>query len=350
MPPTIKYIPPKDADDKECEYFKSMLAKSLQSATINFLIGSGASFPAVEVAGNIEEEIQILYQQNKIDEADRKKADFINKLQGCANDLIELVEDDLSHEDKIVLQNYRNLLETLELIMTERKTDLLSKQINLFTTNYDLFVEQASDSLPSLLVNDGFNRTPNLKQQYKFSPSNFFNTTYNQGNLYSYKVEIPVVNLIKIHGSLSWTKQDEGTILFSSNVRNLLSDNTNDGEVCEFLKNFALILPQKSKFEQTLMDRIHYDLLRIYANELDKENSLLIVFGFSFADEHIFDITKRALKNPSLRLVIFAYSNDDVTDFKEKFAENNNVVIIAPSKTEKNTFLVFDNTLNLIFS
>ena len=59
---------------------------------------------------------------------------------------------------------------------------------------------------------------------------------------------------------------------------------------------FYMILPKKDKFKETLLNRVYYDMLRIYANELDKENTLLITNGFSFDDEHILDITKRALK------------------------------------------------------
>ena len=38
-----------------------------------------------------------------------------------------------------------------------------------------------------------------------------------------------------------------------------------------------------NSFEQTILDQTYYDLLRIYTNELDKENTLLIAEGFSFA-------------------------------------------------------------------
>ncbi len=49
------------------------------------------------------------------------------------------------------------------------------------------------------------------------------------------------------------------------------------------------------------MDSTYYELLRIYNNELDREGTLLVSFGFSFGDKHILDITRRALKNPTLR-------------------------------------------------
>ena len=63
----------------------------------------------------------------------------------------------------------------------------------------------------------------------------------------------------------------------------------------------------------------------------DKENTLLIAFGFSFEDEHIYDITKRALKNPTLRLMIFAFDEAAAKSFEAKFDGYSNVDIIAPA-------------------
>ena len=83
------------------------------------------------------------------------------------------------------------------------------------------------------------------------------------------------------------------------------------------------------------MDYHFYELMRIYANALEKENAILFVAGFSFADEHIASITKRAAdRNPTLQIVIFAFSNDEEDSFKTKLCINslclnNNITIIT---------------------
>jgi len=38
-----------------------------------------------------------------------------------------------------------------------------------------------------------------------------------------------------------------------------------------------IVNPAKTKFEDTLLNQYYYDLLRIYSNELEKENSVLFV-------------------------------------------------------------------------
>jgi len=119
--------------------------------------------------------------------------------------------------------------------------------------------------------------------------------------------------------------------------------------VKDFNGQFQIILPIKDKLRETLLDRIYYNLLRIYANELDKENTLLIAEGISFEDEHILDITQKALRNPTLRLIIFCYQIGDVGKYESKFGQYNNVNIIF--KVGSNLgFAEFNNVLRDILS
>ena len=84
-------------------------------------------------------------------------------------------------------------------------------------------------------------------------------------------------------------------------------------------------------------------MLRIYANELDKENTLLIVDGFSFDDEHILEITKRALKNPTLKLIVFCWDKEPKA-FEDKFSDFKNVEIVY-SENENIDFVKFNEIL-----
>ena len=113
-------------------------------------------------------------------------------------------------------------------------------------------------------------------------------------------------------------------------------------ELKKFNNKFSIVLPKKEKFKNTLLNQTYYDLLRLYANELDKENTLLIVEGFSFADEHILEITKRALRNPTLALVIFCYTKDDSDRYYEMFSTYNNVDIVY-AETENISFVEFNS-------
>jgi hypothetical protein len=83
----------------------------------------------------------------------------------------------------------------------------MRKQANVFSTNYDLFPENAFEEIRTgITFNDGFSRSPLLYRSFRFSMSEFFNSIYNNGNSYNYRVQVPCLNLIKLHGSLSWER------------------------------------------------------------------------------------------------------------------------------------------------
>ena len=63
-------------------------------------------------------------------------------------------------------------------------------------------------------------------------------------------------------------------------------------------KNFPVVNPTKEKFSDTVFQQHYYQLLRMLSFELEKQDSVLVVFGFSFADEHILEIVRRSIVNP----------------------------------------------------
>ncbi len=320
------------------------LARAFQSGNVNVLLGSGASAPAIAPGGTIEREVAALLQSGKEDEGRRHLYDFLAAVQAPTN---KLILDEADENNAAVLKNYKDLLATLERILAERRTTLLPKQATIFTTNYDLFIEKACVSVASLKLNDGFARVPSLNNRMEFSSRAFFDATYNTGNLYNYRVEIPCVNLIKLHGSLSWLKDGEA-IIFRVAKKDMLAEPKHADQVKKWLEDHAVVLPQAQKFHTTLMDRTYYELLRIFANALDRENTLLLAFGFSFADEHILDITKRALRNPTLRLTVIAFDGAAKTDYATRFEAFNNVEIVAASNGKQLTFEAFNDLLRSV--
>ncbi len=317
--------------DKEKPELIKSLQKAIQSANLNFLIGSGCSSPALQALENVEQEVEKLISDGKEAEAEKKLAAFLNPFVTSTKQLIDNNLDDTHVKTQ---EYYTNFIQAISQILFERKSNILHKQATVFSTNYDLFIEKTSDSLSeSLILNDGFNRTPSLTNSYNFSPKEFFNTVFNTGNLYNYQVQIPSINLVKLHGSLNWQTK-EGTIIQSFEYLKeveKLQGKTETDKITEFISLFALVLPKKDKFKETILNQTYYDLLRIYTNELDRENTLLIAEGFSFADEHLLDLTKRALKNPTLKLIVFCYDKNP-SEYENKFSPFNNVDIVYSEK------------------
>lgn len=309
------------------DYFERVF----QSANINFLIGSGASLPAIRVLGTIENDLQQLINDEKEDEYFDVATEFLSAVwlphecmlnRGNGTPFAPLVISNVDATRK----NYDAFLSSLEKILTRRRTGLLPRRINVYTTNYDLFIEDAATRNNNVIFNDGFSKRTNLWGDEEFDAGSFNYSVSATGNLYNYKVELPTVNLIKLHGSLSW-ENFMGKIIYNLAEVKPLGFKSPD-EKKKWVLAHALILPRKEKFKETLLQNVYYDLLRTYSNELDKEATLLVVFGFSFADEHLETLTKKALRNATLKLLIFAFDEASVSGFMDKFRDYSNVEII----------------------
>ncbi len=329
-----------------------------QDCNINFLIGSGLSNPFFGTLGQIEIWLTKL-DDNQLIKEDLK--DFVKaSLYGSyyqvamkdnidvyrAKDLEDIIfEPTLTKEDELsnTYKGYKDFLRTLNQILYNRRSNTVNKQVNLFTTNIDIFFEKVIDDL-NLHYNDGFNGI----FRKRFSLSNFKKSFYQKSLHYDNIAEIPVYNLLKIHGSITWRLigseiQFKGMSLIKS-INELLIDSElldiisldnkswkDNGrsitideiieeaeklklipDVSEFIKGYEklqVVNPTKEKFKDTTFNKTYYEMLRLYANELEKENSILYIMGFSMADEHIRDITFRAIKsNPTLKVFICSFT------------------------------------------
>ena len=99
-------------------------------------------------------------------------------------------------------------MENIDKILFERKTSILPRQANIFSTNYDFFVEYSADFLPNIVLNDGLVRSYALNNRLVYKPEVFFDRRYRGDGQFEKYAEIPTINLIKLHGSLSWGVQD----------------------------------------------------------------------------------------------------------------------------------------------
>ncbi len=373
----------------------------IESCNINFLIGSGLSVPFFETLGRIEIWLTDLDKTRRITPELKKyiKACLYNRYLIAAmkrnNDIYcfdevvtEYIEKPTNTEQKLnnTYKSYKDFLSILNHILYLRGRNTLCKQVNLFTGNIDIFLEKVIEGL-NLNCNDGFNGIFNKR----FSLSNFKRSFFQKSLHYDNISEMPVFNLLKIHGSLTW-KFKNNVIEFDHDL-SLLDDALNEAEKCDFInlpslarklkikegeldiktiiaeartidsipdtkafvsayEKLQIINPTKEKFKETTLNQTYYELLRLYANELEKENSVLFAMGFSFADEHIREITIRALKsNPTLKLYICSYWQN-AEDIKSNFNDSeiniedfHNVEFINPydrfdlKSTNENIFL-----------
>ncbi|MGB5990031.1 MAG: SIR2 family protein [Marinifilaceae bacterium] len=144
------------------------------------------------------------------------------------------------------------------------------KPIEIFTTNYDLLVEQALEET-SVPYFDGFVGARN----------SFFDLRAIEDNA------IPThwTRLWKIHGSLNWYQSE-------NSVHRSTGSNIQDQES-------HLIYPSHLKYNQS-RKMPYLALIDHLTNSIKIEPSILITSGYSFNDEHINDAILKALKaNPA---------------------------------------------------
>ena len=377
----------------------------IQSAHINFLYGSGVSRPYLQTLGNIEKFLTKLEEDNSLDYGVKKIVRA--SLYKSYSEGVIIPNSSFPKNDnnlQVTENAYKQFFSIWNDLINKRNSLLLEKQVNLFTTNIDLIVED-SLSNSGLELNDGFRGT----LQPSFDESNFQISLSKSSLQYHKTSEIPVFNLMKIHGAVNW--DNIGGIIFSNQKRcaklkDLLDkipssyfvdlhkkDDNNEErertyeELVEAARNnrlrssdvfkpffeeydkIVMINPTKSKFKTSVLDYHFYELMRIYSNALEREDSVLFVMGFSFADEHLAQITKRAAAtNPTLQVIVFAYTDNDKSYLLKNLGiegkgPNNNIEIITPTsfrtsnssdkdyETLCNEVNRFDlNTINKVFN
>lgn len=318
------------------------LLEVLQSSNINLLIGSGASTPFLPLLGNIEkslneapnEEARIVQYKKYLEEVMLPNKILLNP-EPPTNDNFDKTK-----------KSYLDFFGALTTLILKRKSTILSKQINLFTTNIDILMETTLEEL-QVEYNDGFSG----KFKPSFSIANFKKSYFQRSLHFEHISEIPVFNIIKMHGSTTWVyNKNKDRILFSKSLEHI-SDELLSKSGSEFVKDYRKILvvnPEEAKHLESVLNVYYSELLRMYSSELEKENTSLFVLGFSMEDMHIREITIRAAKsNPTLR--IFACCKKSEVEKMEKSLDTQlcrNIQVFSPEDEE--SFFTIDLFAKLI--
>jgi len=314
------------------------ISKIAEISHINFLFGAGTSAPYIPVIPEIEESMNKAQEEKEIIKL--KKEFFSKVIAPCLNiksySFHQNSKDKKAEEDIAkTYKSYRLFFREITKYLLSRKSTLLDKQVNLFTTNIDIFMEKILEDIGAY-YNDGFigHMMPS------FRTSHFQTIAKKKSEYFEQQSEIPTFNLYKLHGSLTWKLDNEREDIVYSDLSILEQlEKLENSEFNNLYSTLQIVNPNSKKFETSTIESTYYELLRLYATALEKENALLIVVGFSFNDKHILDITRRAIdSNPTLTVCICSHSKENLKDYEEKFKGVryvNNVEIIKPSEKEK---------------
>lgn len=360
-----------DADNK------SHLRNLLSGCRVNLLLGAGFSSNLLGLLGNNESAFETLKNIKCNSDNQVSKRDILVSYLYWSffkTAILPIVHKSIVHAPEF--EEYKAFGDNLYRLFSERSNPVLDRQLNIFTTNYDPILELIFDNSKKMLYNDGFEG----RIHPYFSTDNFSKSYYRQAVFSNRKAEIPSVNIFKIHGSVTWSIDPicgeiqyvdyrKNLLEFEKSLRKLfnqdilseiekrilptptekltecitaiiesdiLDDLVNEVEqyrnaIQQYHNTFLIVNPTKEKFFSTVTNKNYYELLRIFSNELEKENTLLIVYGFSFRDEHLLDLTRRSMLNPSLKLLVFCYDNDAHKSYESLFKDvkNSNISYIT---------------------
>lgn len=166
----------------------------------------------------------------------------------------------------------------------------------IFTTNYDLAIEWAAESIDMQVIN-GFLGVHNRR----FSPQSFdlgFRNIQARGEA---RFGAYNIYLAKLHGSLTWKEVDRD--LFEVPAAQAWPDL--NGFINGASQDLGYrVLPRAAKYLQTV-GYVLGELLRRFAEFMARPQAALIIAGYGFGDEHINRLIRSALLNPTLQVVIY---------------------------------------------
>lgn len=174
--------------------------------------------------------------------------------------------------------------------------------VTILTTNYDILFELAADEV-GIRIETGFDGI--LRRV--FDPEVFDlvrGTVERNRNRFNERAELQV-NLIKLHGSVSWLRDDARII--------------ETGDHYGTTEEHAMILPRRQKVIETLGDP--FDQLFTKASRILGTNcQYLVSCGFSFSDKHINDqLIVPKLQTQKIRLFAMCETEPDRFDELKKF-------------------------------
>ena len=235
----------------------------------------------------------------------------IDKLkQELREGLINFADQILQSEKNIVSSRTEKVHEYLmNFLISFVSRSAPRERLNIFTTNYDRIIEYSSE-LAGIRLIDRFVGTINpIFRSSRLDVDMHYNPPGIRGEP---RYLEGVARFTKLHGSLDWVMR--GDIV----KRISLPYGSDSIEKYSGTNNTLMIYPNSAKDRET-SEYPYVELFRDLAAAVCRPNSTLVIYGYSFGDQHINRVIQDMLTIPSTHLVIISWSDegDRIKNFYE---------------------------------
>ncbi len=218
-------------------------------------------------------------------------------------------------DKELEIEENENLFQIFERFVSWANNLRNSTAVEIFTTNYDLLLEKAFESM-NIPYFDGF-----IGSYRAFFHQESVETIEKSSNL-----PLSWIRLWKVHGSLNWfwSKHKKNEIVIRSSKELKGED---DREIVIYPSKEKYTLSRKQPFTT------YFDRLKAF---LVKSETLFIVQGYSFSDQHINEVIYSSLTNNlRLHVIAFVFDDDIITKNKDIFEKYKNLSVYSPKRIIK---------------
>lgn len=237
------------------------------------------------------------------DDLDKLKNELNNCIKDFVNNILKNEKDSIfGNEDNTETKANEVAAEYLINFLISFATRAASRErLNVFTTNYDRIIEYGCE-LAGIRLIDRF--VGIINPVFRSSRANV-DMHYNPPGIRGEPRYLEgVAHFTKLHGSLDWIMNDR--------VVRRIAVPYGTEDISKFTSQFnsLMIYPNSSKERETA-EYPYVELFRDFAASICRPNSTVVVYGYSFGDEHINRVLIDMLTIPSTHIVIISYNDEN---------------------------------------
>lgn len=280
--------------------FKEQIERASKESAEKSGRGEASIEDQIRVANELIKGLEIyistnIYGSGKLGkELNQLKEQLQNGLKAFANDILTCERSITKARSEQAAEYLMNFLVSFASRSATRE------RLNIFTTNYDRVIEYGAE-LAGIRLIDRFVGTINpVFRSSRVEVDMHYNPPGIRGEP---RYLEGVVQFTKLHGSLDWVMRD-GIVR-----RIALPYGADSIETFSNKDDTLMIYPNAAKDRETA-EYPYVELFRDFATTVCRPNSTVVLYGYSFGDEHINRVITDMLTIPSTHLVIISFSDE----------------------------------------